>query len=46
MKLVTTRFLSNDDLCDYVSQRRINRSDIQSIIYDTKQHLFVLFYWL
>jgi len=46
MKLVSASFLSHDDLCDYVKQRRINRPDIQSIVYETKQHLYVLFYWL
>lgn len=44
MKLVSADFLSHDDLCDYIKQRRINRSDIQSIVYKTKEHLYILFY--
>lgn len=39
------RFDTEFDLCDYVRQHDIDKTDIQNIIYDQNQRMYVLFYW-
>ena len=45
MDLHSVTFLNNDYLCNYVKRRHINRTDIQDIVFDPVQKLFVLFFW-
>ena len=45
MDLHSVTFLNNDYLCNYVKQRRIDRADIQDIMFDPVQKLYVLFFW-
>lgn len=43
--LTCVRFDDPFDLCDYVRRRNISKDDVQNIVYNENQRLYMLFYW-
>lgn len=40
------KFMTVDGLCKFVKRHNIDKSRIQSIVYDSYHAQYVLFYWL